>query len=293
MKENRQLKYLNSESEHTDACFKAIPTGVFKRLVKLTTITKGNINKTMEQIFPIHMEKLDKAGLIKGKHKSIKLGEIFKREQINNNDRELQMKKKKRDKQRMRSIFFKISKSEIWRNKPIHKIINELKSKFLSLKWLRVSMCIKRFTNLRERFQGDLTEKLNENLISEDFETRKCNCNKASRKKDGTCAYAEKCRTMMVVYEATCNFTGKKYIGNTQRTVKKRIQEHVAEVKKKVTKGESSDSFANHFCNFIPKATDGQKIKVQDHLDYEVKILRKGDAISCMKSFGEKVVDFG
>jgi hypothetical protein len=242
----------------------------------------------MEETFPIHMEKLEAAGLIKNEKKKIKLGELFKKEQLNSKNEELQKKKKDKEKQRKRSIFFKISKSEIWRVKPIQEIIKEIKRKFPSLKWLRVSMCVKRFSNLRECFQGDLTQKLNEDLISQDFETRKCNCNKASKKKDGTCAYAGNCRTMMVVYEATCNFTGKKYIGNTQRTVKKRIQEHVAEVQKKVTKGESSDSFANHFCQFIPKVNDDQKVRVQDHLDYQVKILWKGNAISCVKSFGKK-----
>jgi hypothetical protein len=288
LKKNQQLKYLNSDSQHADACFKAIPTGVCKRLIKLTTITNENKNKTMEEVFPIHIEKLENAGLINEKLKSSKLGALNYEERQSKGNVKLQKAKAARDKQRRRSVFFKISKSEIWREKSIQTIISEIKSNFPSLKWLRVSMCIKRFSNLREGFQSDLSLKLNEELLSADFMPLKCNCNKASKRKDGSCAYAGQCRTKMVVYEATCIITGKKYIGNTQRTVKKRIQEHVSEVKNKVVKGESSDSFANHFCKFIPKPSPGDKIKVQEHLNYKVKILWKGDPISCMKSFGKK-----
>jgi len=44
LKSNQQLKYLNADSIHTKACFKAIPSGVYKRLSKLTTITETNKN---------------------------------------------------------------------------------------------------------------------------------------------------------------------------------------------------------------------------------------------------------
>jgi len=42
LKPNQQLKYLNADSIHTKACFKAMPSGVYKRLSKLTTIRHGN-----------------------------------------------------------------------------------------------------------------------------------------------------------------------------------------------------------------------------------------------------------
>ena len=40
LKENQALKYLNADSQHTRATFKAIPSGVLKRLSKLTTMTR-------------------------------------------------------------------------------------------------------------------------------------------------------------------------------------------------------------------------------------------------------------
>jgi len=47
LKENRALKYLNSDSQHTRATFKAIPSGVLKRLSKLTTLTEEIENLTI------------------------------------------------------------------------------------------------------------------------------------------------------------------------------------------------------------------------------------------------------
>ena len=64
MKENQVIKYLNAGSQHTKSCFKAIPSGVFKRLTKLTTITNESKNLTMDKIYPIHAEALSKAGLV-------------------------------------------------------------------------------------------------------------------------------------------------------------------------------------------------------------------------------------
>ena len=40
MKPNQKLKYLNNDSTHTQATFKAIPNGVIGRLNKLTSRTK-------------------------------------------------------------------------------------------------------------------------------------------------------------------------------------------------------------------------------------------------------------
>jgi hypothetical protein len=45
-------------------------------------------------------------------------------------------------------------------------MIREVKSRFPSLTWLRVSMSYHRFSNMRELFQGDLNTKLNRNVIS-------------------------------------------------------------------------------------------------------------------------------
>ena len=64
LKENQAIKYLNKGSQHTKACFKAIPLGVFDRLAKLTTINSSNENLTMDKIYPIHAKALVDAGLV-------------------------------------------------------------------------------------------------------------------------------------------------------------------------------------------------------------------------------------
>ena len=79
MKPNQQLKYLNNDSTHTYSCFKAIPNGVYKRLAKLTTMTEGNANKTLKEIYPHHFKSLELANLVTGDIPTLK-EEIQKRE---------------------------------------------------------------------------------------------------------------------------------------------------------------------------------------------------------------------
>lgn len=75
-------------------------------------------------------------------------------------------------------------------------------------------MSYHKFTNLSEIFQGDLTTKLLENVQSEDFMDRPCNCTRVSMV-DGSCDFDACCRKTIVVYKATCTCLGKYYIGNT------------------------------------------------------------------------------
>ena len=72
IKPNQELKYLNRGSTHTSACFKAIPSGVFGRLAKLTTMTPENANKPLEELYPKHIEVLRKAELIQGPTPTLK-----------------------------------------------------------------------------------------------------------------------------------------------------------------------------------------------------------------------------
>jgi len=64
LKPNQQLKYLNADSIHTKACFKATPSGVYKRLSELTTITETNKNLALDKIYPQHFQALQHAGLV-------------------------------------------------------------------------------------------------------------------------------------------------------------------------------------------------------------------------------------
>ena len=93
-------------------------------------------------------------------------------------------------------------------------------------------MAYQRFTNLREGFSGDLTSKLNKGLKSLDFMSRPCNCNIRS-KVNGQCAFNEQCRAKLLVYKITCLCCNHVYIGVTQRTLKRRVQEHISAVNSK------------------------------------------------------------
>ena len=72
MKENQKLKYLNSDSTHTNCCMKAIPFGLFKRLTKLTSINKRIMNKKINELYPDHAEALKIAGLAPKKFPTIR-----------------------------------------------------------------------------------------------------------------------------------------------------------------------------------------------------------------------------
>lgn len=179
-----------------------------------------------------------------------------------------------------RVLCIKVGFSDYWRT-PIHKTIARVKSNFPSLSWLRVSMSYHRFLNLRELFQGDLNTKLLKKVVSKDFKDLPCNC----RNKKG-CPYLGKCRNSIVVYQATDLVTNKRYIGNTQQHVKTRIQQHVQDTKRLFIEGKKSDSFANHFAKNIPEGT--AKKEVKNHIKVKVDILWKGNALSCVKTFGTK-----
>jgi len=59
-----QYPKLPINSIHTKACFKAILSGVYKRLSKLTTITDTNKNLPLDKIYPQHFQALQHAGLV-------------------------------------------------------------------------------------------------------------------------------------------------------------------------------------------------------------------------------------
>ena len=62
-KKNQLLKYLNRESTHTKATFKAIPNGVLNRLAKITSGTEENANMSKKERCPDRANALARAGL--------------------------------------------------------------------------------------------------------------------------------------------------------------------------------------------------------------------------------------
>jgi hypothetical protein len=63
MKPNQLLKYLNKGSAHTQACFKAIPHGVLRRLANLTSLNPETENTPMNKLYQHHCRALERAGL--------------------------------------------------------------------------------------------------------------------------------------------------------------------------------------------------------------------------------------
>jgi len=208
-KPNQQLKYLNADSIHTKACFKAIPSGVFKRLSKLTIImiTETNKNLPQEKIYPQHFQALQHWGLI-----TKKIPTLTKLLQHNEEAKALKQVKDNSDNEwnKRRTIYFSIGYSNLW-SKPVHSIIKTVKDKF-NLQWLRASMSYHRFTNLREAFQRHLSRKLTVGLTSHDFKPLPCNYRTGGA---GACGYNNMCRNLIVVYKVKYNNTGKVHIGNT------------------------------------------------------------------------------
>ena len=272
-KDGLKIKYVEKGSAHTPATIAAIPNGVIKRLARLTSKIEENKNKTIDELYPEHSKVLKNAKLI---DKFPKFKEIWENEDDikNNNIKKIKNNKKNRQ------LYFTIKVSKFWKN-PIHKIIKRLRNKY-QLKWLRFAMCYKRHVNLAEKFNADLTTKLNEDLISLDLTNNPCNCH-STCKINGRCAYGEKCRSKCIVYESKCKICDYSYIGNTQQNFKARMNQHFCDVQNFITKNKKSDSFAKHFAkHFNEKPTNQQMREI-----ISFKVLWNGNPLSLNKRFGK------
>ena len=86
-----------------------------------------------------------------------------------------------------------------------------------------------------------------------------------------------------MVYKATCNKSGKIYIGNTQQHLKKRMQQPFQDVRKLVLVNKKSDSFAAHFAEsflFSPvnnlTSSETVKLKIREKIDIKVEVVWQG-----------------
>eukprot|EP00957_Ditylum_brightwellii_P076668 5827841-Ditylum_brightwellii.AAC.1 len=71
-KPNHTIKYAGNNSCYHPSVFKAILTGVFTRLGRLTSITMENINQPITELYPAHMPALQSAGILPNKIPSMK-----------------------------------------------------------------------------------------------------------------------------------------------------------------------------------------------------------------------------
>ena len=195
LKENQLLKYLNIDSTHTNACFKAIPYGVTMRLATLTSATDENIDKPINEIYPDHAAALSKAGQ-KPKYLTLReLKQAANSKTTNENEEptvESIRAQAKKDRERSRVTWFCIGYSKIW-GKPISARLKILTKKY-KLTWLRNSMSYHKFSNLGEKFNSDLTGKTMEGVFDRENRDRECNCNARTLLPNGKCLYDGRCR---------------------------------------------------------------------------------------------------
>ena len=104
---------------------KAIPYGVFKRLAKLTSKTKGNLKKKINILYPQHIKALSDAKLTPKKFPTME-------DILNDDNKSKGNKNKKRTRKRefSRQTFFCAGVSDVFRNKyAIHVLIKQLRQK--------------------------------------------------------------------------------------------------------------------------------------------------------------------
>ena len=121
-------------------------------------------------------------------------------------------------------------------------------------------MSYHRFPNLGELLQGDLISKIIRDLASKDVLDRECNCN-TNTKVNGRRINGGGCRRCYVIYKVTCKCYGDFYVGNTQNTVKKRMEQHFQDVAQKVANDKNSDSFAAHFAKHFTQKSSPQQCR--------------------------------
>ena len=114
---------------------------------------------------------------------------------------------------------------------------------------------------LREKFQGDLTLKIQKGLTSEDFGNTICNCQKTVKDENGVCAYKGMCNQSVIIYQVTCRNSGKIYIGSTQQKFKERMEQHFDDVRLWFRKGQRTDTFARHFSRYFSKKPTAGEIR--------------------------------
>eukprot|EP00957_Ditylum_brightwellii_P111982 8539651-Ditylum_brightwellii.AAC.1 len=89
-KKNQTIKYVNKDSCHCNSIFKAVPTGVFTCLGRLTLLTESNKHSPILDLYLLHATSLEKANLIP---KNIPtMWDVYQQE----DDRRRRQKKKKK-----------------------------------------------------------------------------------------------------------------------------------------------------------------------------------------------------
>eukprot|EP00957_Ditylum_brightwellii_P042280 3202171-Ditylum_brightwellii.AAC.1 len=106
-------------------------------------------NKTMtiDEVYPEHMEALQKAGLTSKKFPRLEDLQLKEDDRKNNKEEETN------ERADFRTIYFVLSHSKSWGNSTVTKTIKQLKKQY-KLIWLRVQMAYSCFPNIRKHLMG-------------------------------------------------------------------------------------------------------------------------------------------
>lgn len=295
-KPGQRIKHVGKDSTHTPATLATAPKEVLKRLARLTSNPPHLRHKMMDQIHPEHAAALRSASLI---NKFPTLQQALEQDEEDQAANEGKMKKKQGE----RNICPVAGFSRFWKT-PAHKMATRLLKKH-NMGWIRARAACKRFSNLGEKFDADLTHKLNKDLASLDFKDSPCNCNSRS-KVAGRCAHGGRCRAKCIICKATCRKCKMFCAGGTQQPMKGRMGGHFTDArhlvkpptKKNNNKNKStatnstadnspktkSDSFARHVATHFCPGAEATNQQLREMFSFEM--LREGNPVSLNKSFG-------
>ena len=115
------------------------------------------------------------------------------------------IRKREERKEDKRGTYIITKYSGHWRI-PMHKTLKRLRAKF-GMKWLRVRMCYKCHSNLKELLLGDLSNKILENVVDTIPQDKVCNC-MANKLVDGECFLSGDCQRANLIYKLFCGCCG-------------------------------------------------------------------------------------
>eukprot|EP00957_Ditylum_brightwellii_P046029 3492013-Ditylum_brightwellii.AAC.1 len=115
------IKHVGNMSCHWPAVFKAIPTDVFTRLGRLTSITMENVNQPITTLYPAYMPALTNARILPTKIPTLK---ELKAEEILRQQKRLD-KAEEDNNDNYRKIFFVIGHSWFWANNSVPQTIQK------------------------------------------------------------------------------------------------------------------------------------------------------------------------
>ena len=157
--------------------FKAIPNGVLKRLANLSSANPETENKRLNELYPQHALALEKAQLTSASSDYQTLKESLEEIQIQNQNatnsannthtENSTAAETKRQRDKARTTWFCIGYSKIW-GMPISARLQRLREKY-KLSWLRNAMSYRRFENLGQKFNSDLSGKVMNGIIDSDL----------------------------------------------------------------------------------------------------------------------------